>query len=106
MKNIKLFLVLIICFIFSISSLSAKNSKAVQNKLSPSNNSKIKIIASPNWVHPNLRENHKGYSKIEMQKQYSSIWQHSLNRQSGNIKGGGTTQYYDYVPFYHPSQKY
>ncbi len=99
-KQIIFYLIIIQCFVFTLSSVNAKDSN------SSSNTHKINIIASPNWVHPKLRKNHKGYSKLKMQKQFSSIWQYSTNRQSGKIVGGGTTKYKDYKPFYHPSSKY
>ncbi|MCD4744173.1 MAG: hypothetical protein K8R67_17060 [Desulfobacteraceae bacterium] len=65
-----------------------------------------KTLSSPNWVHPNLRQSYKGYENMRTQKQFSTIWQYSTNRQSGNIKGGGTTKYSDYEPFYIPSKVY
>lgn len=98
-KNIIFILLYFVYYLFVLSSVYAMN----PNK--NSNISKIKNISSPNWVHPNLRKNHPGYEKIRTQKQFSSIWQHNTNRQSGNIKGGGTTKYKNYTPFYHPSQK-
>jgi len=66
---------------------------------------KTTILASPNWVHPKLREKSEGYKRIKEQKQSSPMWKYSTNRPSGNIKGGGTTQYNDYTPFYNPSPK-
>ncbi len=42
---------------------------------------------------------------IKTQRKFSPFWQYSTNKPSGNIKGGGTTKYEDYEPFYNPSQK-
>ena len=107
-KTFLCFLILIVFLIFISPAVYARDSKNSQNNKNPDSSSytyKIKTISSPNWVHPNLRKNYKGYPKQRIQKQFSPMWQHSTNRQSGNIMGGGTTKYKDYAPFYHPSQK-
>jgi len=96
-KNLIKILFYLFLVIFSFSGVHAKNQ-------SDSRDSRVKNLGSPNWVHPSLRKNYKGYEKRKLQKQSSSVWQHSTNRPSGNIKGGGTTQYKDYTPFYTPSQ--
>lgn len=99
-KNILFVLLYFLCSNFVLSPVYAMN----PNK--DTSGSKVQNISSPNWVHPNLRNNHQGYEKIKDQKKYSTSWQHNTNRQSGNIIGGGTTKYNDYKPFYHPSLKY
>ena len=99
-KNILFILLYFACSNFAFSSVYAMNSNKANNV------SKVQNISSPNWVHPDLRKNHQGYEKIKVQKEYSPVWQHNTNRPSGNIKGGGTTKYKDYTPFYHPSLKY
>ncbi|MCF8044236.1 MAG: hypothetical protein K9J83_00145 [Desulfarculaceae bacterium] len=55
---------------------------------------------SPNWTHPKMRKYYQGYEKIRKKK--SSAWQYKTNRRGGNIRGGGTTEYEDYRPFYQP----
>ncbi len=76
------------------------------NNKNNTDKSKIKKnISVSNWVHPELRESYKGYTKFKEQKEHSPMWQYSTNRQSGNIKGGGAIKYNDYRPFYHPSMK-
>ncbi|MFO7751605.1 MAG: hypothetical protein R6V41_00645 [Desulfobacteraceae bacterium] len=55
---------------------------------------------SPNWVHPQMRENYGGYKKIK--KKQSSVWEYRTNRPGGNVRGGGTTEYEDYQPFFQP----
>ncbi len=60
---------------------------------------------APNWVHPELRQQYPGYKKQKEQKKNSNIWKYSTNRPLGNIKGGGSTQYNDYKPFYRPPPK-
>lgn len=62
-------------------------------------------LASPDWVHPARRESYPGYRKHEEQKQTGTLWQYSTNRPLGNIRGGGTTQFQDYRPFYKPQNK-
>ena len=101
-KNIIFILLYFIYSLFVLSSVYAMNPNNKKNR----SVSKIQNISSPNWVHPNLRKNHQGYEKLKAQKTYSPIWQYNTNRPSGNIKGGGTTKYKDYTPFYHPSHKY
>ncbi|MCK5542034.1 MAG: hypothetical protein KAI40_05025 [Desulfobacterales bacterium] len=102
-KNIIIILILLL-FIYSLSTVYAMG--PIDNR--DNNNykkSKFKSSSTLNWVHPNLRESYKGYTKLKLQKQLSPMWQHTTNRPSGNIKGGGTTKYEDYTPFYNPSQK-
>jgi hypothetical protein len=103
-KNI-IFVLILLFYNFTQPLVFAMEPKKNQRN-SNNNKSKIKILSTPNWVHPNLRESHKGYAKFKEQKQMSHLWQYSTNRQSGNIKGGGTTNYNDYTPFYHPSQRH
>ena len=107
-KKMMLFLIFII-FLFiilpTVNAMDSKNNQINKNSNSSSNTYKVKTISSPNWVHPNLRKNHEGYTRLKVQKQFSPMWQYSTNRQSGNIMGGGTTKYKDYTPFYHPSPK-
>ena len=55
---------------------------------------------SPNWTHPKMRKHYKGYDKIKDKQ--SAGWQYKTNRQGGNVRGGGTTEYEDYRPFYQP----
>ena len=57
-------------------------------------------LPSPNWVHPAKRKEYKGYKKVREKR--SSVWQYKTNRQGGNVRGGGTTEYEDYRPFYQP----
>lgn len=59
-----------------------------------------KQLPSPNWTHPEKRKEYNGYKKIREKK--SSVWQYKTNRQGGNVRGGGTTEYEDYRPFYQP----
>lgn len=106
-KNIIIILLYIISFysptpvVHAMDPMSQKSHRGKENR-----KNFAKIISSPNWVHPNLRQNHQGYKSIKIQKQFSTMWQYSTNRQSGNIKGGGTTKYKDYEPFYIPSKVY
>ncbi len=92
-------------FIFFICKLSIAFAVEPDNKI---NNGLSKIknnTSSSSWVHQKLRGSYKGYTKLKDQKRYSPMWQYSVNRQSGNIKGGGTTKYKDYTPVYHPSME-
>jgi len=59
-----------------------------------------KQLPSPNWTHPEKRKEYNGYKKIR--EKQSSVWQYKTNRQGGNVRGGGTTEYEDYQPFYQP----
>ena len=97
-----------IIFIFILFSISY--TLPVVYAMDPADNrdnKKVKFQPSStlNWVHPKIRESYKGYEKFKIQQQLSPMWQYSTNRPSGNIKGGGTTKYQDYTPFYSPSQK-
>jgi hypothetical protein len=99
---------IIIIFFFTFQLADAKDSIKNPNNFNTKNSTgtqKIKIIASPNWVHPSLRRNNAGYKKLIEQKKLSPMWRHTTNRPSGNIIGGGTTKYNDYKPFFIPSQK-
>ncbi len=64
-----------------------------------------KRVASPNWVHPEARKTYEGYRKKRKKKERAKLWQYSTNRPAGNIRGGGTTTYQNYKPFYEPRQK-
>ncbi|MCP3899921.1 MAG: hypothetical protein GY707_09445 [Desulfobacteraceae bacterium] len=88
------FLVCIVPAVYAIEPSNTTNNKKSKIK---------KNVPNVNWVHPSLRESYQGYAKFKEQKQYSPMWKYSTNRQSGNIKGGGTIKYNDYTPFYHPS---
>ena len=57
-------------------------------------------VPSPDWTHPKMRKEYNGYKKIKEKK--SSVWQYKTNRRGGNVRGGGTTEYEDYRPFYQP----
>ncbi len=106
MKKItKFFIFIIVCIFLIIELTNSVNAKVVKNTKLSKNYNKVRITGSPNWVHPKLRNKYKGYKKLYTQKQSSLIWQYSTNRQSGNIKGGGTTQYKDYKPYYYPAQQ-
>ena len=61
---------------------------------------------SQDWVHPNNRHKYVGYEKHKQQKQNSEMWTYATNRPLGNTRGGGTTQYRDYVPNYRPEFKF
>jgi len=63
-------------------------------------NDKIVLPACPDWVNPNVRKDYPGYAIRKKRKKNSPAWKHLTNRPGGNIQGGGTTQYYDYKPFY------
>lgn len=68
----------------------------------------VKHLPSPNWVHPENRAAYPGYERQKQNKRTGRDWQHSTNRPNGNIRGGGTTEYKDYLPFYtpnHPKRK-
>lgn len=65
-------------------------------------NGKEKHLPNPNWVHPGNRDDYPGYAKHKQDKQTGANWQYSTNRDRGNIRGGGTTEYNDYAPFYKP----
>lgn len=63
---------------------------------------KEKKLPNPSWVHPENRKNYPGY-KIHNDKKKNGVdWQYATNRDMGNIRGGGTTEYNDYQPFYKP----
>lgn len=105
-KNFIYVFMLILFFIsYEASAMDSKVGRVDNNSNFSSKANKIKIISSPNWIHPNLRKNYQGYTDLKIQKRLSPMWQYSTNRQSGNIKGGGTTKYKDYKPFYRPSSK-
>ncbi|MEA1967089.1 MAG: hypothetical protein U9N77_02565, partial [Thermodesulfobacteriota bacterium] len=59
----------------------------------------------PDWVHPGMRNKYPGYEKKKKQKKENPIWNYSTNRPNGNIRGGGTTDYYDYKPLFQPDKK-
>ena len=63
-------------------------------------NNTYRLYPCPDWVHPAMREKYPGYKKHKQQKKQSSIWKYQTNRPLGNIRGGGTVGYYDYLPFY------
>ena len=67
-------------------------------------NQKGKHLPNPNWVHPENRKNYPGYEKRKQNKQSNVDWQYSTNRDNGNVRGGGTTEYNDYQPFYKPEK--
>lgn len=62
----------------------------------------MKHLPHPNWVHPANRQAYPGYEKLKQNKRTGRDWQYSTNRATGNIRGGGTTEYEDYRPLYPP----
>ena len=65
---------------------------------------KPKRHPSPDWVHPKMRKNYPGYEEKKRKKKNSPMWKYSTNRPTGNIRGGGTTEYKDYRPFFTPDK--
>ncbi|OQY01812.1 MAG: hypothetical protein B6I26_02275 [Desulfobacteraceae bacterium 4572_130] len=59
-----------------------------------------RLYPCPDWVHPEMRKKYPGYKKHKQQQKQSSIWKYQTNRPLGNIRGGGTVGYYEYLPFY------
>lgn len=64
----------------------------------------VKHLPNPNWVHPAERAKYPGYERQKQDKQTDRDWRYLTNRPNGNIRGGGTTEYKDYRPFYTPAK--
>lgn len=64
--------------------------------------SPVTNAVAQDWVHPMNRHKYEGYKKHEEQKKNSPIWTYATNRPRGNVKGGGTTSYWNYQPNYKP----
>lgn len=53
-------------------------------------------IANPDWVPPQNRKNYPGYAIKKQRLRTADSWKYATNRPGGNIRGGGTTGYFDY----------
>ena len=82
----------LLLFLFFATSVFAQQPNADEEK--------IIMPACPDWVNPTVRKDYPGYAILKQRKKNSPSWKHMTNRARGNIRGGGTTLYYDYKPFY------
>jgi hypothetical protein len=89
-------------FIFRNAILAMIFFTAISGPVGAKEKQAMKHLPHPNWVHPANRQTYPGYERLKQNKQTGNDWQYSTNREKGHIRGGGTTEYKDYLPLYTP----
>ena len=89
-------------FIFRNAILAVIFFTAISGPVDAKEKQAIKHLPHPNWVHPANRQKYTGYAIRKQNKKSGRDWQYSTNRANGNIRGGGTTEYKDYLPLTPP----